>query len=66
MMGLESNIIEDERGLYYVMYKLVFYDSTILKIGMGLAGFEPTVPSARGWYLTKLDHNPFFDFLFKN
>jgi len=26
MMGLESNIIEDERGLYYVMYKLVFYD----------------------------------------
>jgi len=26
MMGLESNIIEDERGLYDVMYKLIFYD----------------------------------------
>ena len=25
---------------------------------MGLAGFEPTIPSARGWYPTKLDHNP--------
>jgi hypothetical protein len=23
-----------------------------------LAGFEPTIPSARGWYPTKLDHNP--------
>ena len=27
---------------------------------MGLAGFEPTIPSARGWYPTKLDHNPLF------
>ena len=25
---------------------------------MGLAGFEPAIPSARGWYPTKLDHNP--------
>jgi hypothetical protein len=25
---------------------------------MGLVGFEPTISSARGWYHTKLDHNP--------
>jgi hypothetical protein len=30
---------------------------------MGLAGFEPTIPSARGWYPTKLDHNPPFSSL---
>ncbi len=32
---------------------------------MGLAGFEPTVPSARGWYPTKLDHNPYRIFILK-